>query len=108
MELLHLGSPCPVSRFLDDGPAMLFILILKVCNASKYNSLVVCMLLFAESIAALKEVWIIGDTFVREVFPTMQSLKTQAAAAKDTKPYLYEYFNLTPLFPPIGSLVRSR
>ena len=44
---------------------------------------------------ALDDVWIIGDLFLKEIFSTLQDLKTQAIAKKKPPPYLYEYFNVT-------------
>ena len=41
------------------------------------------------------DVWIIGDTFLRDIFPMMQALRTSSAWSKDRNiPYMYCQFNV--------------
>ena len=40
------------------------------------------------------DIWIIGDDFLTELFPTLQAMKKEAKIAKKTPPYLYEEFNI--------------
>ena len=57
--------------------------------------------------------WIIGDHFLHEIFPSMQALKTQSTtvaasnSSKITRPFLYKYYNLLPFYPSPGNLTRS-
>ena len=39
------------------------------------------------------DVWLIGDDFLYEMMPVLQSMKTEALAKKDI-PYLFEYYNV--------------
>ena len=43
-------------------------------------------------IPALYDLWMVGDNFLRNSFHTLQDLKSSR------KPYVYDYFNITPLF----------
>ena len=56
---------------------------------------------------AICDVWVIGDTFLREALPVLQSIKTQAAENNTIKPFLYEYYNLIPLFTSSNSYTKS-
>ena len=47
----------------------------------------------AGEIQALNDVWLIGDAFLKEIFPILQGLKTQKIMLKKPPPYIYEYFN---------------
>ena len=56
---------------------------------------------------AICDVWVIGDTFLREALPVLQSIKTQAVENHTIKPFLYEYYNLIPLFASSNSYTKS-
>ena len=46
-------------------------------------------------IAAQKDLWVVGDTFVDEVFNTLQELKADASSGKKQMLYLYDYYNVS-------------
>ena len=49
----------------------------------------------------------VGDSFLRELYPTLQALRAKAVLDKVPKPYLYQYYNVIPKFPGINSNTRS-
>ena len=44
--------------------------------------------------SAAYDLWIIGDGFLKDMIPSIRSLKTQATINKKKPPYMYEYFNI--------------
>ena len=42
------------------------------------------LFLFTENVAALHDAWLVGDAFLRETFPTLQSIRTEAKSFKET------------------------
>ena len=49
----------------------------------------------------------VGDAFLRDTFPVFQQLKKQTLEAKSVRPYLYDYYNITPLYSPVVSTTKS-
>ena len=45
-------------------------------------------------VKAHKDIWVIGDCFLGEIFHTLQQMKTEAATAKKEMPYVYDYYNI--------------
>ena len=62
---------------------------------------------FTETPSAVFDVWLVGDRFLREIWATLLSTKSQAAMQKKSKPYLFEYYNLQPFYPGVGNMTRS-
>ena len=60
-----------------------------------------------DDIPALFDTWLLGEAFLRDVFPIFQQLKKQTVRAESAKPYLYEYYNITPLYSAAVSTTRS-
>ena len=54
----------------------------------------------------LYKIWIIGDSFLSESWPTFVAQKTAATSKQRTLPFLFENFNLSPYFPGVGSNTR--
>ena len=46
----------------------------------------------------MNDTWLIGDAFLKTVFPVLQSMKTSAQISKNNIPYLYKYFNVHAFF----------
>ena len=46
-------------------------------------------------VAAQKDAWFIGDSFLLEVHSSLQSLKDGAKDSKRPLPYVYEYYNMS-------------
>ena len=46
----------------------------------------------------MKDLWIVGDYFLFEVFPNLQASRAQAAANKTSPPYLYQYYNVSAFY----------
>ena len=44
---------------------------------------------------ALRDLWLVGDTFLYENFSTLVELKSEAHIKKIAKPYVYNHFNVT-------------
>ena len=63
--------------------------------------------LIADSVKAVKDVWIIGDSFLHDVFTTFQASKTEVFVEKVKPPYLYDYYNIHYGFHPPLSLMKS-
>ena len=51
----------------------------------------------AENVKALKEVWFLGDSTLKEWFIAFQSVKAQAMKDEQTPPYLFHYYDLDQL-----------
>ena len=54
---------------------------------------------FAGNVQAIHDIWIIGDTFLRQMYPTLQDIKTSAVFKKKTAPYMYEQYNVFCYYP---------
>ena len=50
---------------------------------------------FTDNVATQKELWIIGDRALNEIFYTLPALKKEAKTANSTMPYLYNQYNFT-------------
>ena len=64
----------------------IWIPIVLLKNLKKKKSLVVILLIY--------DTWLLGDAFLREVFGTLQAMRTEAAVLRKAPPYLYDYFNI--------------
>ena len=53
---------------------------------------------FSGNIPAIHDTWIVGDTFLREIYPTFQAMETQAVQSKKSPPYAFEYFKVFPFY----------
>ena len=51
-------------------------------------------LTFAESLEAVKDVWLIGDRFLKNIYHTFPAMRREAKLAKKEPPYLYRYYNV--------------
>ena len=98
-------SALKVSRILADGLQTAYLRTLNIENV-----------LFAAEVKALNDLWLVGDAFLRSMFPALQALKTDQnnniKKRKDELPYLYKYFNVITLFTALngsadGSLYRT-
>ena len=49
---------------------------------------------FVGDVAAVKDVWIIGDTFIYNTFSVFQASKMEASIDKKKPPYLHDYYNV--------------
>ena len=49
--------------------------------------------LFSDEMAALKNLWLIGDEFLHEMYGSLLSLKNKAERGHGNQPYMDEYFN---------------
>ena len=59
---------------------------------------------FAEDIKALRDIWLVGDAFMRTLWPTILATKNRSAKNKSNhRPYLVEFFNVIPGFPSANS-----
>ena len=58
---------------------------------NKYYSTI----LLADNIAALKEIWFIGDETLYEIFHTLPAMRREAKISKQPGPYLYDQYNVT-------------
>ena len=63
--------------------------------------------IFLDDILAASDVWLVGDAFLRDIYPTLQALRAKAVLDKKVKPYIYEYYNVIPRFPAKNSNIRS-
>ena len=78
------------------------------CNVSRENNLCVCVsCIIADDILASSDIWLVGDSFLRDIYPTLQALRAKAVLDKKVKPYLYEYYNIIPKFTAKNSNIRS-
>ena len=63
--------------------------------------------IFSANIKALRDVWLLGDSFMRSLWPTFAATRAKAVAANTTKPYLFDFFNVIPLYPGVGDANKS-
>ena len=49
----------------------------------------------ADNIAVTKDVWIVGDKVLHEIFYTLPSMRRQAKANQTEPPYLFNHYNVT-------------
>ena len=59
-----------------------------------------------KNIDAAREVWLIGDAFLRAISLKLQAMKTKSAVDRTVKPYIYEYYNVVQMFPGMNSNTR--
>ena len=52
----------------------------------------------AENVAALFDLWILEDNFLKDAFAILQLMKSQAKVTKWPPPHIYEYLNVIPLY----------
>ena len=55
----------------------------------------------------MSDLWLVGDAFLRDLFPTLQALRAKAVLDEKVKPYIFEYYNIVPLYPAKSSNIRS-
>ena len=53
------------------------------------------------------DTWLLGDAFLRETYPTLQAIKAQSKVKRKPPLYLYDYFNVIPLYQKILCNIRS-
>ena len=51
-------------------------------------------ILVTGQVFALKDIWIIGDDFIHDIFGALPTLKLEAKSAKTPQPYLYDNYNV--------------
>ena len=63
--------------------------------------------LFPDNISAICDIWLIGDAFLRDIFPTLQAMNTQSVVAQKARPFMYEYYNVIPEYPVSSNYTKS-
>ena len=53
------------------------------------------------------DLWFVGDAFLRDTFPTMQSMKTSASMLQRQLPFVYERFNVFYFFLAKNSFIQN-
>ena len=64
---------------------------------------------FAANIPALKDIWIVGDQFLRDTFDALQMMRNNTVTNIDPKTqlYIYAYYNVVLHFPGVSNRVKS-
>ena len=62
-----------------------------VCNS---DLLLYHFILFSGNLKALEDIWILGDWFLKDTFPTLQVLKHGSTVQRKLPPYIYDMYNL--------------
>ena len=62
---------------------------------------------FPGKIAAYHDIWLIGDDFLYEMLPVLQTMKSEALAQKKTIPYIFKYYNVAGFYSNPLSLNKS-
>ena len=52
------------------------------------------LFVFVDNVRALKDVSLLGDYFLGEIFPSLQAILAQAHQQKKSPPYFYRYYNV--------------
>ena len=63
--------------------------------------------LIADNIKAINDTYLIGDLFLRSIWPTMLATKNKAIANKTQKPFLFNNFNILPCYSPVATMTKS-
>ena len=68
--------------------------------------------LFVAKVQALKDLWIVGERGLKDLFPTLQSIRDKATHEKKLPPYICEYFNVFCYYPateadPVGGIINA-
>ena len=63
--------------------------------------------IISENVPALKDVWLVGDEFLRENCNGLVTLKTAARINKRDPPYLHNHYNVTAYYINSSFLIRS-
>ena len=74
---------------------------------SYFSKFVLNILSVSEEIQAFQEVWIAGNAFLKEIFPTFNAICRETHVSKRTPPYLQEEFNVEALYMNTFNNVRS-
>ena len=64
--------------------------------------------LFADVVPVQKNLWLIGDAFLKEIFATLQDIRTEARAGERAMPYIMAHYNVdafTTVQQPVCSLL---
>ena len=56
-----------------------------------------CTNLLLDKVKALKNLWLVGDEFLRQMFTTIAAVRAQARIENKDQPYVYRYFNVEAL-----------
>ena len=62
---------------------------------------------FTDDILAASDIWLVGDSFLREAYPALQAMRAKSVLDKIPKPYIYEYYNIIVKYPGANSNIRS-
>ena len=60
-----------------------------------------------DNVKAIRDVWLVGDTSLKEYYQSFLSMRTQAKEANAKLPYLFENYNVEHFKPPEMSNVKS-
>ena len=55
----------------------------------------------------IRDAWLLGDRFVAGIWPTVIATKNKAHSQNSPLPYLFEKYNILPIYPKSSSLNRS-
>ena len=56
---------------------------------------------------AVFDLWLVGDTFLRDIWPTLIMTNSKAKADNTAKPYIFDNFNVSPYYARGSSLTKS-
>ena len=59
------------------------------------------------NIKAIFDIWLLGDSFMKELWPVILASKAKAMVDKKPLPYLFNHYNLIPCYPTGMNLARS-
>ena len=54
--------------------------------------------IFTAEVEAIEDLWLIGDSFLRTSYSSLQEMRTDAKVNKITGPYIYDYYNIKAYF----------
>ena len=58
---------------------------------------------FVDKVTARFSTWLLGDHFVKQLWQTAVSSKAKSVAGGHSPPYLFDFFNLTPVYKLVSS-----
>ena len=61
----------------------------------------------SDKIKANKDLWLVGDTFLRDVWPAILGTNTKVTAQKTSKLYIFDNYNIVPCFSGRTTFTRS-
>ena len=62
----------------------------------------------SDNLKSFRDVWLVGDDFLKNLWPTIVATKCRTTADGPAMPYLFEFFYMVKLYPSGATIPRSK